>query len=111
MRPAVRPSCFRRSLRGTRTARLTRILRLGRRLVTGEVAYLELVKSVDSASPSARRGSRAKQEAAPRAKPTKKAESGLAAEGAEKPKRGRKRDEVGAPAPAKKRTRTGVKTG
>ena len=94
----------------------TRIVRLGRRLGdAGEVGYLELVKSVEQreAERQARIAAAEAKEAAlkggkPAAKKAK-ADEALAAE--EKPKRGRKREEGGAVAPAKKRTRTGVKTG
>ena len=96
----------------------TRIIRLGRRLGdAGEVGYLELVKSVEQRETErqARIAAAEAKEAAlkggkPSAKKAKAAEGeGPAAE--EKPKRGRKREEGGAAAPAKKRTRTGVKTG
>jgi large subunit ribosomal protein L17 len=120
MRPAVTAKLF-STIAPWYTERhggYTRILRLGRRLGdAGEIAYLELVKSVEQreSERQARIAAAEAKEAALKggAKPSKKPKESeaLAAEGAEKPKRGRKRDEVGAPAPAKKRTRTGVKTG
>jgi large subunit ribosomal protein L17 len=98
----------------------TRILRIGRRLGdAGETAYLELVKSAEQKE-TERRERIAAEEArekalkgeAPRKKKEKPAEKAEAeAAEAEKPKRGRKKDEGGAAAPARKRTRTGVKTG
>jgi large subunit ribosomal protein L17 len=97
----------------------TRIVRIGRRLGdAGETAYLELVKTTDQkekerkeriataeAREKALKGSEKKKE--------KKGEDKAEEAGAEeKPKRGgRRREEGGPAAPAKKRTRTGVKTG
>lgn len=93
----------------------TRILRIGRRLGdAGETAYLELVKSAEQ-----REQERAERIAAAEAKEAAlkggapKRKSKVAAEGepaAEKPKRGKK-ERAAVAAPAKKRTRTGVKTG
>jgi large subunit ribosomal protein L17 len=97
----------------------TRIVRIGRRLGdAGETAYLELVKSVEQkekerkeriaaaeAREKALKGGEKKKEK----KGEDKAEESAAEE---KPKRGGRRRDDGSPmAPAKKRTRTGVKTG
>jgi large subunit ribosomal protein L17 len=97
----------------------TRIVRIGRRLGDGgETGYLELVKSAEQkekerkdriASAEARekalKGGEKKRE-------KKAAEKGEEGGGEEKPRRGGRRREEGSPAgPAKKRTRTGVKTG
>src|SRR6266571_4579294 len=96
----------------------TRIVRIGRRLGdAGETAYLELVKSAEQKETErkARIAAAEEQEKALKgAKPARKGKGEpepSAAEG-EAHKRGKKRaDEGGAPTPAKKRTRTGVKTG
>ncbi|MBI5709294.1 MAG: 50S ribosomal protein L17 [Candidatus Eisenbacteria bacterium] len=98
----------------------TRILRIGRRLGdAGETAYLELVKSAEQKEKE-RHDRIAAAEAREKAlkggeKAEKKKKAGAAAEEpaaeGERPKRGRKKDEAGTAAPAKKRTRTGVKTG
>jgi large subunit ribosomal protein L17 len=97
----------------------TRILRIGRRLGdAGETAYLELVKTAEQKETERKeriaaeeaREKALKGEAPKKKKAAEKAEAEAAE--TDKPKRGRKRsDEVGAPAPARKRTRTGVKTG
>jgi len=95
----------------------TRIIRLGRRLGdAGESAYLELVKSAEQKDKE-----RAEQLAAAEAtdkagkgeKPSRKQKAELeAAAGAEKPRRGKgKITESEVAAPARKRTRHGVKTG
>jgi large subunit ribosomal protein L17 len=97
----------------------TRILRIGPRLGdAGETAYLELVKTTEQkekerheriaaaeAKEAALKGGAAKKKAKPAV------EGEAAAESAEKPRRGKKREEGASVAPAKKRTRTGVKTG
>ena len=97
----------------------TRIVRIGRRLGdAGETAYLELVKTAEQKDKE-RRERIASAEAREKAlkggekKKAKKEEDKAEEAGAEeKPKRGgRRRDEGGPMAPAKKRTRTGVKTG
>lgn len=98
----------------------TRIIRIGRRLGdAGEVAYLELVKSVEQKEKEreARLAAiEAKEAALQGAKgASRRKAKGAAAEDApaaeEKPKRGRKAEKSGGAAPARKRTRTGVKTG
>jgi len=94
----------------------TRILKIGHRLGdAGETAYLELVKSAEQkeGERQARIAAAEAREAALKGgKATKKAKAPSDAPAAEeKPKRGRRKDEGGAPAPARKRTRTGVKTG
>lgn len=95
----------------------TRILKIGRRLGdAGETAYLELVKSAEQKEKERQERLAAAEEkeaalkggkAAP--KKAKAAEEAPAAE--EKPKRGRRSEKSGGAAPARKRTRTGVKTG
>jgi len=97
----------------------TRILRLGRRLGdAGEMAYLELVKTVEQkdaerkareAVEAARAG---KGEKPTRARKAEKAKAEAAASEEERPKRGRRREAgpAGEPAPTKKTRRT-VKTG
>jgi large subunit ribosomal protein L17 len=95
----------------------TRIVRIGHRLGdAGETAYLELVKTAEQreqerqariAAAEAKEAALKGGKAARKAKP---AAEGAPAEASEKPKR-RERKEGAAPAPAKKRTRTGVKTG
>jgi len=100
----------------------TRIVRIGHRLGdAGETAYLELVKTAEQKEQErqARIAAAEAKEAALKGdkgeKPGKKPKAETADTGGEpeKPsKRGKRRDEGGAaPAPAKKRTRTGVKTG
>jgi large subunit ribosomal protein L17 len=97
----------------------TRIVRIGRRLGdAGETAYLELVKSTEQKE-TERKDRIAAAEA--REKSLKGGEKKKAKKGEdkdeeasaeEKSKRGGRRREEGGPvAPAKKRTRTGVKTG
>jgi large subunit ribosomal protein L17 len=97
----------------------TRIVRIGRRLGdAGETAYLELVKTTEQKEKE-RKARIATAEAREKAlkggekKKEKKGEDKAEEAGSEeKPKRGgRRRDEGGPMAPAKKRTRTGVKTG
>ena len=96
----------------------TRIVRIGRRLGdAGETCYLELVKSVEQkekerldriAAEEAKEKALKASEASPKKKKAT-AEEGAAAE-AERPKRGsRKEGEVAQP--ARRRGRTGVKTG
>jgi large subunit ribosomal protein L17 len=97
----------------------TRIIRLGPRLGdAGETAYLELVKSAEQkAKERAERiaAGEAREKALKGGKPAKKVKAEAAEAAAaeeEKSKRGRRREErESVPAPAKKRTRTGVKTG
>jgi large subunit ribosomal protein L17 len=97
----------------------TRIVRLGTRLGdAGETAYLELVKSAEQkAKERADRiaAAEAKEKALKGDKPVKKSKAAAEAAAAEeeKPKRGRRREDKDSEvsAPAKKRTRTGVKTG
>ncbi len=99
----------------------TRVLRAGHRLGdAGETAYLELVKTAEQkdkerkeriaaaeAKEKALKGAEKKKE-----KEKKGAEKEEEAAAEEKPARGGRRREEGAPGPpAKKRTRTGVKTG
>jgi large subunit ribosomal protein L17 len=97
----------------------TRIVRIGRRLGdAGETAYLELVKTTEQKE-TERKDRIAAAEAREKAlkggekKKAKKGEDKEEDSGAEeKSKRGGRRREEGGPmAPAKKRTRTGVKTG
>ena len=98
----------------------TRIVRIGRRLGdAGETAYLELVKTTEQKETERKARIAAAEEQEKALKGGKPARKGKgkpepepsAAEG-EAHKRGKKKaDEVGAPNPAKKRTRTGVKTG
>jgi len=98
----------------------TRVVRLGTRLGdAGETAYLELVKSAEQKEKerAARiAAAEAKEKALKGEKPAKKAKAAAEAEAAaeeEKPRRGKRREERESEvsAPAKKRTRTGVKTG
>ncbi len=98
----------------------TRILRIGPRLGdAGETAYLELVKSTEQKETERREriaAAEAREKALKGEAPGKKKKMEARAEeeaaDAEKPKRGRrKKEEGGAAAPARKRTRTGVKTG
>ena len=98
----------------------TRIVRIGRRLGdAGETAYLELMKTPDQrekerqdriaaaeARETALKGSEEKKKAKNKSEATVEA----AEEEKEKPRRGGKKD-GGSAAPARKRTRTGVKTG
>ena len=98
----------------------TRIVRIGRRLGdAGETAYLELMKTPEQrekerqdriaaaeAKEAALKGSEEKKKAKNKSEATVEA----AEEEKEKPRRGGKKD-GGSAAPARKRTRTGVKTG
>jgi len=98
----------------------TRIIRIGRRLGdAGEMVYLELMKTPEQrekerqdriaaaeARETALKGSEEKKKAKNKSEATVEA----AEEEKEKPKRGGKKD-GGSAAPARKRTRTGVKTG
>jgi large subunit ribosomal protein L17 len=96
----------------------TRIVRIGRRLGdAGETAYLELVKSAEQKE-SERKARIAAEEAREKAlkgeRPTKRSRGKSDDESGESSgsKRGRRKAEEGAtPSPARKRTRTGVKTG
>ena len=95
----------------------TRIMRIGRRLGdAGETAYLELVKSTEQKEKERQdriAAAEAKETALKGDKPArgkKAAKEAGAAE--EKPKRGSRREQETGPAgPARKRSRTGVKTG
>jgi len=98
----------------------TRIVRIGRRLGdAGEIAYLELMKTPEQrekerqdriaaaeAKETALKGAEEKKKTKNKSEATVEA----AEEEKEKPKRGGKKD-GGSAAPARKRTRTGVKTG
>jgi large subunit ribosomal protein L17 len=98
----------------------TRIVRIGRRLGdAGEIAYLELMKTPEQrekerqdriaaaeAKEAALKGSEEKKKTKNKSEATVEA----AEEEKEKPRRGGKKD-GGSAAPARKRTRTGVKTG
>jgi large subunit ribosomal protein L17 len=97
----------------------TRIVRIGRRLGdAGETAYLELVKTSEQKETERKariEAEEAREKALKGEKAGKKAKAKSEPEGeATEPgsKRGRRKlDEGAAPGPAKKRTRTGVKTG
>jgi large subunit ribosomal protein L17 len=98
----------------------TRIVRIGRRLGdAGETAYLELVKTSEQKETERKariEAEEAREKALKGEKPGKKARAKSEPEGeSTEPgsgKRGRRKLEEGAaPGPAKKRTRTGVKTG
>ena len=120
MRPAVTAKLFATIAPWyeERNGGYTRIVRVGRRLGdAGETAYLELVKTTEQKEKE-RKDRIASAEAREKAlkggekKKEKKAEDREAEGGEEKPGRGGRRREEGSPvAPAKKRTRTGVKTG
>ena len=94
----------------------TRIIRLGRRLGdAGETAYLELIKSVEQKEKERLdriAAEEAKEKALKGTASAKKQKSESAGEG-DRPKRGGKRDESEreVATPARKRGRTGVKTG
>jgi large subunit ribosomal protein L17 len=96
----------------------TRIIRIGHRLGdASETAYLELVKTVEQKEKERldRLSAAEAKEAAlkgDKASKKPKAEGDAKEPEGDKPKRGRRREEGGSvPSPAKKRTRTGVKTG
>jgi large subunit ribosomal protein L17 len=94
----------------------TRIVRLGRRLGdAGETAYLELVKSAEQKEKERQEriaAEEAKEKALKGAAGKRRKEGAATGEG-ERSKRGSKSDEVeqATPVPARKRGRTGVKTG
>jgi len=120
MRPAVLSKLFDTisPWYAERAGGYTRIIKIGHRLGdAGETAYLELVKSAEQKEKERQArlaAAEAKEAALKGDKPGKKskAEAAEAPAAEDKPKRGRRREEGGAaPAPAKKRTRTGVKTG
>src|SRR5438477_5857262 len=105
---------------GERQGGYTRILRLGHRLGdAGETAYLELVKSSEQKDKERKQRlaeEEIKTQAGERkAASSKKKSAAEAAEGEEKPSRGRrkgsKEGEVEPATPARRRGRTGVKTG
>ena len=98
----------------------TRIVRIGRRLGdAGETAYLELVKTVEQreqerldriAAEEAKERALKASEASPKKK--KAAEESAAAEAEPRPKRGARKEKEGdVKSPARRRGRTGVKTG
>ncbi len=95
----------------------TRILKLGHRLGdAGETAYLELVKSTEQKEQErqARIAAAETKEAALKGqKPAKKAKAEARSEAADAPaeKPSREKKKAGAAAPAKRRGKTGVKTG
>ena len=95
----------------------TRILRLGRRLGdAGETCYLELVKSTEQKETERQArlaAAESREEAKKGAKASKKkAEAAKGEAGpAEKPQRGRKKSGDDVSSPARRRGKTGVKTG
>jgi large subunit ribosomal protein L17 len=95
----------------------TRILRLGHRLGdAGETCYLELVKSAEQKETERQArlsAEEAREEAKKGAKAAKKKAEAAKGEGGpvEKPKRGRKKSGDDVSAPARRRGKTGVKTG
>ncbi len=119
MRPAVTAKLFETIAPwyAERNGGYTRILRIGHRLGdAGETAYLELVKSVEQKEQERqdRIAAAEAKEAALKGEGAKPKKGKAAAEESapEEKKRGRTRkDSGGAAAPARKRTRTGVKTG
>src|SRR6185436_12217215 len=94
----------------------TRIVRLGRRLGdAGETAYLELIKSAEQKEKE-RQDRIAAEEAKEKALkagagPASKKSKAEAPEGEKRERRGKQREETEVAAPARKRTRRGVKTG
>ncbi len=94
----------------------TRILRIGHRLGdAGETAYLELVKSAEQKERERKdriAAAEAREKELKGGEKKKERKSAEPAGEAEKPERGGRRREEGGPvAPARKKTRTGVKTG
>lgn len=91
----------------------TRIIRIGRRLGDGgETAYLEWVKSAEQKEKE-REARMAGHEAKDKKGAGSKKAKAQAAEGTEKPRRGRKKqvEQSETTGPVRKRTRRGVKTG
>ncbi len=94
----------------------TRIVRLGRRLGDGgESAYLELIKTAEQKEKD-RQERIAAEEAKEKAlkgsaAPARKSKAAASEAESERPKRGKKESEGEVAAPARKRGRTGVKTG
>jgi large subunit ribosomal protein L17 len=119
MRPAVTKKLFDTIAPwyAERNGGYTRILKIGRRLGdAGETAYLELVKSAEQKEKERQdrlAAAEAKDAALKGDKPSRKAKSEAAPAAEDKPKRGRRKEQEGGatPAPARKRSRTGVKTG
>ena len=103
----------------TRHGGYTRIVRIGRRLGdAGETVFLELVKSVEQrekerqdriAAEEARERALKSAEGAPKKKKQKDEEAAVGAEGGRPQRGGRKEGDVAQP--ARRRGRTGVKTG
>jgi len=118
MRPAVTAKLFETIAPwyAERNGGYTRIIRIGRRLGdAGETAYLELVKSAEQKEQERQRriaAEEAKDKAlkAGAGAPGKKKKEEAAAD-ADRPKRGARREGGDVSAPARRRGRTGVKTG